>query len=132
MFLRLIRSSAIKAFAFLLILSWVASSGCSKRESGPPPPLAAEQLPVEFDKGFAKAKPGVKDLAARVSSAVQAKDYAAAHQAIQALCGAADTTKAQKLLAQRALLTISDLLNAAQAQGDQKAAETLQSYRISK
>ena len=131
MVLRLVRTSSISGLAFILLLAWAAVSGCS-HESGPPPPLAADQLPVEFDKGFAKAQPGVKELATRVGSAVQAKDYGAAHQAIQALCGAAEMSKAQKVLAQRALLTITDLLQAAQAQGDQKAAETLQGYRRSK
>jgi len=131
MVLRLTRNPSVTAFALILLFPWVVSPGCS-RESGPPPALSAEQLPVEFDKAFAKAKPGVKELAARVSSAVQAKDYAAAHQAVQALCAATDTTKTQKTLAERAFLTITDLLKTAQAQGDQKAAETLQDYRRSK
>ncbi len=128
---RLMGNASVKVLVFVVLLAWVAGLGCS-HESGPPPPLAAEQLPTEFDKTFAKANPGVKELATRVSSAVQAKDYSAAHQAIQALCGAAATTKAQKVLAQRALVTITDLLNTAQAQGDQKAAATLQDYRRSK
>ncbi len=119
---------SIKGLAFVLLLAWVFSVACS-RDNTPPPPLAAEQLPAEFAKAFAKAPPSLKELAARVSSAVQAKDLLAAHEAIQVLCAAPEATKAQRTLADRAFLTITDLLKSAQAQGDEKAAETLRVYR---
>ena len=98
--------------------------GCG-RTVGPPPPLPVEQIPTEIKKVFGKAKPEVNDLITTINSTLQAKDYAAAYQAVQILCNLPDETKDQRLLAARAMLTVSGLLEAAQAQGDQKAAAIL-------
>ncbi len=102
------------------------------REAGPPAPLPAESLPAEFEKGFAKARPQVKELSAKVVSAVQGKEYAGAYALVQELCAAPEATDAQKRLAARAMLTITTLLQTAQAQGDQSAAEALQLHKMYK
>lgn len=110
-----------------LLVVCFAAIGC--REKGPPPPLAAENIPAEFEKGFRKAKPSVKELATQVVTALQAKDYPAAHAAAHQLCAAPEATDAEKRLAVGAMLTITTLLQEAQAQGDQKAAEVLTSQK---
>ena len=94
--------------------------------------MAAEQLPAEFDKGFKSAKPEVKELAGKVVSAVQAKDYPAAFAAVQSLATVPGTTRPQQSLAARALITITCLLQTAQSQGDEKAAEVMKEYRSMK
>ena len=105
--------------------------GCH-HDDGPPPPLAAEQIPSEFATGFKDAKPEVKDQADKVLKALEAKDYPAAHEAAQNLAMAPGANKAQQTLAARALLTITGLLQTAQAQGDEKAAEALKTYQGTK
>src|SRR5947208_829110 len=69
--------------------------GCG-RTVGPPPPLPVEQIPTEIKKVFGKAKPEVNDLITTISSTLQAKDYAAAYQAVQILCNLPDETKDQR------------------------------------
>jgi len=121
----------MKRFALsglLVGLFFAGLSSCS-RDQGPPPPLAAEQIPSEFDKVFKHAKPEVKELATRVVSALQAKDYPAAFAAVQSLSAAAGATRQQQSLVARAIITVYGLLQTAQAQGDEKAAAVIQDYR---
>jgi hypothetical protein len=103
-------------------------TGCN-RHAGPPPPLAAEQIPSEFNKIFAKASQAAKELSTGVAEMVQRKNYPAAYDAVQALMALPDLSKDQQMIAARALLTINGLLQAAQSQGDQKAAEVLRVQR---
>lgn len=122
------------AFTLLLFtcLAGMVGLGCRK-EAGPPAPLAAEQIPAEFAQGFKDAKPEVKEIADRVVKALEAKDYPAAHQAVQDLTMSPAASKAQQLLATRAFLTVTTLLQtAAQTQGDEKAAEALKLYQSTK
>ena len=120
-----------------LISIFVAALVCSvlvgcERDAGPPPPLPAEQIAGEFDKGFKNAKQEVKDLAKKVVDALQAKDYPSAHQAVQQLSAAPGATKNQQILAARAFVTIIGLLQTAQSQGDEKAATVLKTYQGTK
>ncbi|HEY5910114.1 MAG TPA: hypothetical protein VJA21_05870 [Verrucomicrobiae bacterium] len=121
----------VRRVSWALLLASSLCLGCH-RQSGPPAPLAAENIPAEFEKGFAKAKPQVKELSSKVLSALQTKDYAAAYAAVQELCAAPEAGARQKELAARALLTITGLLQTAQSQGDQKAAEALQIHKMYK
>lgn len=106
--------------------------GC-KREAAPPTPISAEAIPAELDKATATAKPAVKELAQQIKAALQKKDYPLAHQAVQALSYSSDATEAQRALANRALLTVTELLQtAAQTQGDQNAAEAIRVYKATK
>lgn len=121
----------------LLGLSLIAGLlGCAlvacHRETGPPPPLAVEQIPAEFKKAFGSASGELKSLADLVVETVQTNNYPDAFQAVQQLCSLSDGTKEQKSLAARAHLTLSGLLQTSQAQGDQKAAEVLLEYKRSK
>lgn len=105
--------------------------GCSK-DPGPPPPLAVEQIPAELNKMFKDAKQDAKDLVAKLNSSLESKDYPAAYDAVQALGNLGDTTIPQRQLSARAMLTIYGLLQTAQSQGDEKAAESLQYHKMTK
>ena len=115
----------------LISLFFLGTLGCH-HEDGPPPPLAAEQIPSEFAVGYKNAKPELKDLADKVLKALEAKDYPSAHQAVQDLAMSPAANKAQQTLAARALITITGLLQTAQAQGDEKAANALKVYQSTK
>ena len=123
---RITQSCCLTLFSVFLFLA-----GCAK-DPGPPPPLAAEQIPAELDKAFKSASQATKDLVAKVSSGLQTKDYPAAYDAVQALGSVADTTREQRALTSRAMLTIYGLLQSAQAQGDDQAAAALRYHQMTK
>ena len=114
-----------QAICFLVGLALLSAAGCNRGSSGPPPPLAVEQIPAEMQKAYSKATPEVKDAVAQLNSTLQNKDYPAAYQVVQVLCNLPVATKDQRLVSVRAMLTITGLLQAAQAQGDQNAAAVL-------
>ena len=112
----------------LFVLAVAAGTMClaaCNRNQGPPPPLAVEQIPAEIQKAFEKAKPDVKEFVVQFNTTLAAKEYAGAFQSIQALVNLPEATKEQRMVSVRAMMTIQGLLQAAQAQGDQKAAEVL-------
>ena len=78
------------------------------------------------------AKPEVKDLATQVVKSIQAQDYPKAFQDIQSLIAVPGLTKEQSSVVGRGTLTINELLQSAQAKGDEKAATTLENYRKNK
>ena len=125
------RNGLAMAVWAILIVSVLACCGCT-RETGPPPPIAVDQIPVEFEKVFKTAKSEVQAIALQVSSAVQTNDYVTAFASVQALCSVSDKTKEQSVLAVRAMLTINRLLQTARSNGDEKAAETLKIYQMTK
>jgi hypothetical protein len=116
----------------LLVLAAIVAAtpltGCNKSAS-PPPPLAADQIPTELQKAYAKAKPEFKDVVQKISSAMQEKDYPGANAGIQYLFNATEGTKQQRSVTARAMLTINQLLQEAQAKGDAKAAAVIQSNK---
>ena len=116
-------------FALLFVLAF--GVGCN-RSSAPPTPLTVEELPGAIEKAFSTAKPQAKELATQVVTCVQAKDYSKAFWGIQTIAGVPDLTKDQIKVTARATLTINSLLQTAQAEGDAKATQTLQQYRINK
>jgi len=126
--MKLLRASIC---AVVLLLGWLALTGCN-RSVPPPPPLSAEELPTAFAQGFAKAKPEIKEAANQVVAAVQAKDYTKALFAVQSLAAMPDLSKNQATLTSRGFVTVNELLQAAQAQGDAKAAETIKYYHSTK
>jgi hypothetical protein len=124
-------SLRINLIGLALLLPLLFGAGCD-RASAPPTPLAVEELPAAFEKAFTKAKPEAKELASQVVAAVQAKDYSKAFQGLQTLRSQPDLTKEQTGVMSRGLLTVNTLLQAAQAQGDAKAAETIKVYQQTK
>ena len=114
-----------------LLALLVAAVGCN-RSAPPPTALTEAELPSALETAFSKAKPDIKDLATQVVAAVQAKEYAKAFQSMQALSAKTGLTKEQINVISRATLTVNDLLQAAQAQGDKKAAQTIKRYQTDK
>jgi hypothetical protein len=127
------RHSFITTLTLSLLFILVLGAGCDKGNTGPPPPLAAEQIPPAFNTAFAKAKPELKALANQVVTALQAQDISKAFQDVQGLAAQSGLSKEQQSVTSRAMLTINGLLqSAAQTKGDVKAAETLKAYRVNK
>jgi len=124
------RITQITWFIFLPILL-LFLAGCSK-EPGPPPALAVEQIPAELEKAFKQAKQETKDVVGELNSGLQNKDYADAYDAVQALGNIPDTTKEQRMLVSRAMLTIYGLLQTAQANGDDRAAAAIRYHQMTK
>ena len=118
-------------FFLLFMAAMFICSGC-KRELGPPPPLAVEQIPAEFDKTFKTAASDLQELALQVSLAVQTNGYTIAFGTVQALCSTSGMSKEQSLLASRAMLALSGVLQTKQEQGDQNAGEALKYYQMTK
>ncbi len=114
-----------------LLLLAVVTLGCD-RSSTPPEPIALDQLPALMDKTFAKAKPEAKDLVAQINGALNGKDYAQAVAGLQKLSGMGSLSKDQSSVIARGIVAVNQALQDAQAKGDQKAAQTLKSYRINK
>lgn len=112
-----------------LLLPWGILSGCGGSPPGPPPPLAAADLPAELQKAFVKAKPEAQEAARLVVTAVQAHDYPAAYRALQPLLTLPEATKQQRTITARSLITINQLLQEAQAKGDANAAAIIQYNR---
>jgi hypothetical protein len=110
----------------LLTLGLVALAciGCN-RAPVPPAPLAVELIPGELLKAYAKAAPDAKETVAVLNTSLQSKDYPTAFQAVQILFNAQEASKEQRSVVVRSMLTITVLLQNAQAQGDQKAATAL-------
>jgi len=120
-----------KIIRLALVLPLLFGAGCD-RSSAPPAPLAVEELPAAFEKAFSKAPPEAKEVATQIVAAVQAKDYSKAFLGLQSLTSLPALNKQQVNVAASALLTVNTLLQAAQAQGDTKAAETIQHHRATK
>ncbi|MCX6926552.1 MAG: hypothetical protein NT154_25585 [Verrucomicrobia bacterium] len=110
--------------AFVAAFVLLSAAGCS-RASAPPTPLPAEQIPAAMQKAFAKAGTEVKDLVAELEKALNSKDYLVAYERVQLICNLAEATKEQRLVSTRAMLTLTTLLQTAQAQGNQDAAAVL-------
>jgi len=114
-----------------LLLLLISGLGC-KKDVPSPTVLPVDQFAATFNKAFAGAKAEVKDLAAQIVTAVEAQDYSRTFAQLQALTSSSGLTKDQRSVLARALLTVNDLLAAAQSQGDQKAAQTIQIYQKNK
>lgn len=125
------KSTGFNALVCALGLALWVAPGCS-RHSPPPTALPAAELPAALEKAFLQAPAEVKKLASQTVSAVESQDYAKAFQTLQTLSARPGLTREQLNITSRAMLTVSELLQAAQTKGDAKAAQTLQTYRMDK
>jgi hypothetical protein len=125
------RHLRVSSASFALVFVLLVAGGCNKSNS-PPTPLALKELPAGFEKAFSKANPEVKSLADEIVKSVQAKDFAKAFLDIQNLSGMPELTKEQVSTVARSRLTLNELLQSAEAKGDEKAATTLENYRRTK
>lgn len=99
----------------------------------PPTPLTEQEFAGVVETAFAAAKSApAKESATALVAAFKVKEYPKAFAAVQSLVAVPDLSKEQANVAARASLTISSLLQAAQAQGDTKATTTLENYRKNK
>jgi len=115
--------------AGLIICCAAALAGCGKSStSTAPPPLAAEQVPETIETAFSQAQPEVKSVADNVASAEKNQDPATAFEQLQDLSARPSLTSEQRSAASRAMMTVAQQLQAAAANGDQKAQETLHKY----
>lgn len=121
----------LKWSACALLALLIPVLGCN-RPVPPPTPLPAAEFPSAMEKAFATAKPDLKELATQVVNAVQAKEFTKAYALIQTLATKPELNKEQRTVTSRGTLTVNELLQAAQAQGDQKAAQTLKFIRENK
>ena len=121
----------VTCVSLILSVAWLGATGC-KPNAGPPSPLPMAQIPVELAKGFHDSGEDVRNLAARVGSAVQTNDYPTAYELVQSLCAAPGLDEKQRLLASRSMLALTSELRNAEAQGDQRAAAALLGYQKSK
>ena len=121
----------VSASCLLTGIALFGPVGCSQ-SPGPLAPLAVEQIPAAMHQAFNEARPEVKETVGRLTSALEGKDYPAAYQAVEALCNVQDQTREQRVVAARALLTITGRLRAAQAQGDRGAATVLKLRQVSR
>jgi hypothetical protein len=117
-----------------LLLSQICLVGglSCKRAGEAPPPLALEQIPAELEKVFLNGTAEAKGLVTEITSNLQSKDYSAAFRTLQSLSGNQGLNKDQRSILARCMLTVTSLLQAADAQGDQKAAATLKEYYMNK
>jgi hypothetical protein len=105
-----------------LFLGCALLAGC-KPSNAAPTPLPVEQIPAAMRKAFVSAAPGTKQLVEQMLEALQATNYPAAYQGVQAVSAAAGNTREQMLVASRAMLSLNDLLKQASTQGDAVASE---------
>ncbi len=115
----------------ILLLAVASVTGCS-RSNPPPTPLTMEELPGVVEKAFSTANPELKGLATGILAAFQAKDYAKAFMGIQNLLGKPDLNPEQTTALTRASMTVSDLVQTAQSQGDAKATQVLKYHMENK
>lgn len=120
----LARRFASLGCAFLLGL---LSVGCGK--SGPPTPLALDQIPAAMNEAFARARPDLKELSDRAVASLQNGELGKALMVTEGICATPDLTKQQRDVAARALLALNRELQAAQARGDKEAAELLRAHQ---
>jgi hypothetical protein len=122
----------LRRCGFLIVVSLLLlESGCKKAE-GPPPALTLEQLPAALEKAFAKPQPEASESLTTLLMALREKDYPKAFTALQAVSAAPGLNKDQANVAASGLMTLNSALQDAQGQGDQNAAQTLQTYRATK
>lgn len=122
------RVSAGLVFTLLLL---VGGLGCRKADA-PPPALTLEQLPPALEKAFARGKADASEKLKPVLGALREKDYSKAFMDLQALSVLPGLSREQADVAAAGLITLNNTLQEAQSQGDQNAAQTLQSYRATK
>jgi len=114
-----------------LLLVLTLGGGC-KENVAPPTPIPADQLPAALEKAFAKAKAEAKDLSAQVITSIQGQDYSKAYFAMQTLATKPGLNKEQLRVTTGGLMTLNELLQAAQSKGDAKAGEVLKFHRENK
>lgn len=114
------------------LLFGLAFTVSCNRSAPPPTPFSVEELPVALENAFAGAQPDAKALVNQVLASVKAGNHPQAFAALQTLSRSPGLTKEQATTLARATLTLNQLLQNAQAQGDAQAARSINNYRRQK
>jgi len=109
----------------------ICGLGC-KPKATMPAPLPVAELPTALEKAFRVAPAETKDMAGQVVALVRAQDYSKAHPQLLTLAATPKLTHEQLDVTARGLVTLNEVLQNAQAQGDSNAAQTLEMYRRTK
>jgi len=127
------KHASATACVWLLLLGIVLAltGGCGRSEA-PPATIAADRLPGVLEAAFAKSDPDTKGLAQQTVEYLKQNHYPLAFNSLQALTARSGLTKVQNQTLASAMLTLNNLLQNAQSQGDTAAAKTLQAHRQSK
>lgn len=118
----------LRALACAAVLLLV-TAGCGGK---PPESFTAAELPGAMAEAFAKASPDLKKLADQAVASFERNDHTKAMLDFQSLCARTDLSERQRAIASRCLLTVSESLQAAEAQGDSKASQMRQIHRAEK
>ncbi len=110
---------------FLLVLLLAVS--CGQRASVQDP-LPADQLARALQESFQSADAAAAEAVRKIVDETKQHDVAAAFQDIKALSAMPNLTKDQRITAIRASHTIGQQLQDAAQNGDQEAANAIQSY----
>jgi hypothetical protein len=94
--------------------------------------MTAEQLETALDHAFASAKPDLHQLESDIVSTLKTPDYSRAYLELQKLSSHTGLSKQQDQVVASGLLSVNQLLQTAQAQGDTNATQVLQNYRATK
>ncbi len=113
-----------------LVLLWLTPA-CSQK-TVPPRILTVPELVSGLEKTFTGAKPELRDMEADIVSALKAPDYSRAYLGLQKLAAQANLSRAQGNLLASGLLSVNELLQTAQSQGDTNATQVLQFYHATK
>jgi len=124
-------ASRVNLFVVAMVFVLGLVVGCS-RESGPPEALPLAEVVPALQKAFAKAKPDSARLVEQVVAAVQAKEYPKAFAGVNYLLSQPELTQEQLSVLARASLTLNEVIQKAQSQGDQKAAQTPKPHEVNK
>lgn len=118
--------AALAALALALL-----ASGCGEPETAVEQPIPAEQVPSRVEEAFRGASPAVVAEADAVVTSVREEDPSALEK-LRQLSVRPDLTPEQRAVAGRSMYSLLARLQAAETNGNQKAAEALQQYRSTK
>ncbi|HIG26248.1 MAG TPA: hypothetical protein EYQ50_00010 [Verrucomicrobiales bacterium] len=109
-------------------------AGCGDKVTEPetPPPVAAADLPTQIQAAFSSADTQLKGMADQAVKAFQAGNWPLSLGTFNKMLTRTDLTEEQYTLASRCIMTVNAKLQAAQANGDQRAQKFLQQQEISK
>ena len=116
--------------ALSLLCLFALAVGCGQK-AVVAPPLAIEAVPAKMEDAFQSAQPEVTTAVQEAVASVRGDDPAALQQ-LQELSTRSELTPEQRATANQSLFAVLARLQAAETNGNSKAAEALQQYRASK
>jgi hypothetical protein len=112
------------------LLAVALLTGCGDKAG--PQAISIETAPDVVNNAFATAAPDIKQAADKVVSRAAAGDYAGSYFSLEALSSNPDLTPEQRLSLAQTQLAVMEKLNEAAEQGDERAAQAIQTHRARK